>query len=91
MNLQTIPTRAEGHHVEAMGNEQVLFGQARATAYYLNETAAIVFSLCDGQRSVSAIVDLLAEAYPDAAAQVRADVLSVIGNLAAEGVLTLRQ
>lgn len=89
MNLQAIPTRTEGHHVEAMGSEQVLFGQARATAFFLNETAALVFSLCDGQRSVEAIVGLLADAYPESAAQVRADVLSVLGNLTAEGVLTL--
>ncbi len=87
LDLDSIPVRSPVHHVQDMGGEQVVYGQARATAYFLNETAAMILHLCDGQRSVGEIVDLLAGAYPEASELVRADVLSSIGNLMAEGVI----
>jgi hypothetical protein len=47
-------------------------------AIYLNETATVIWKLCDGTRSVKEIIDLLVEAFPDAASDVRADVKETI-------------
>jgi hypothetical protein len=41
----------------------VIHDARRGIIHYLNETAAVVFSLCDGRRSVLEIADLVQQHY----------------------------
>ena len=85
----SIPEVFERIKVEIMDGETVLYEEAVKKMIYLNESATAVFQLCDGQRSVLQIIELLTAAYPDESAAMRQDVVSVIDYLVQEGVLRL--
>ena len=53
----------------------------------LNDTAGLVLQLCDGERTAGEIVSTLAEAYPDAAGKVSADVTRILDDLVEGEVL----
>jgi Coenzyme PQQ synthesis protein D (PqqD) len=55
-------------------------------AIYLNPTAAVVWDLCDGSRSVREIIRVIGESYPDAGS-VTDDVLATLNRLRESGLL----
>ena len=72
-----------------MEGEFLLYNHKKMTTIYLNESAVAVWRLCDGQRSVAAIVDFLKAAYPGAARQLEGDVCGTIQQFVDEDILTL--
>jgi pyrroloquinoline quinone biosynthesis protein D len=56
-------------------------------AFRVDEIAAAVGELCDGERDVRAIAATLAERYGAPAPEVEADVAAMLGDLAAKRVL----
>ena len=89
MTADPVPRRRERYTVEWMDNEALIYRRPANVAIYLNETATVIWQLCDGARTVKEIVDILVEAFPDAAADVRADVKETIEELARNGALQL--
>lgn len=85
----SIPEAVEGIKMEIMDGETILYEDVAKKMIYLNESATAVFQLCDGQRSVLEIIELLAANYPDASATMSQDVVSVIDYLVQEGALRL--
>jgi hypothetical protein len=53
--------RAEGLIAESVGDELLVYDLERDRAHALNESAALVFRHCDGERSVAKLVDRLRE------------------------------
>jgi len=47
-----------------MDSESLLYCHEKMMMVYLNESAAVIWRLCDGQRTVGQIVDVLKSAYP---------------------------
>ncbi len=84
-----VPARVQNFSLERLDNEILLYHPGLTKAIQLNETAAIVWELCDGQRSDLEIGALLADAFPDQADEVRRDVEAVLERLAAEGAIQL--
>lgn len=41
----------------------VIFDELRDTIHYLNSTAAVVFAICDGEKTVSEIREFLCDVY----------------------------
>lgn len=74
--------------VEDMDEEMVLYEAGSHRAIYLNETAAVVWKLCDGTRTVQELVQMLGENYPDARADLRRDIESAVEMLLREGALS---
>ncbi|MCK6546407.1 PqqD family protein [Myxococcota bacterium] len=72
--MERRPARAPGLAHAELDGELVLVHADGGHVVYLNATAALVWSLCDGERTVAEIVALLGEAYPDAAARMASDV-----------------
>jgi hypothetical protein len=62
-----IPRQKAGYESADLDGEFMLYHSAEAKALYLNETASLIWKLCDGQRTVASIRGLLHDAYPDAA------------------------
>ncbi len=85
----TIPTPKKGCQLEEFDDELVLYDMESTQAIYLNETAALVFRLCDGNRTAGEIETLLKEAYPETAEAIETDVPKVLGNLADAGAIVL--
>jgi len=72
------PFRVPEFRLEKMDNEMLLFNSKTTHVLYLNESASVIWQLCDGKRSVDEIIDLLAGTYPEAAASIRSDVHETI-------------
>lgn len=88
MNLTTLyPKRCAGFLVEQMDGETVLLHPIKNIIIHANETAALIWQLCDGNNSVDDIVDILSGAFPDAHAQIAKEVPETIQKLRAQGAL----
>jgi coenzyme PQQ biosynthesis protein PqqD len=86
-----IPKALENLKVEIMDGETVIYDDSIQKMIYLNESATVIFQLCDGQRSILEIVELLENAYPDASTSIMDDVLGAVDYLVQEGALRLEQ
>lgn len=84
-----IPRRVAGWDVDELDGQFFIARASGAEIVHCNQTAAFIWSLCDGRRAVDDIIRLLCEAYPESAARIRADVPAAIGSLVAGGALIL--
>lgn len=81
------PLRASGYFTEEMDGEQLLYRLGAFKALHLNETASLIWKLCDGTQTVDQIIELLSAEYPEDAPQLRADITLTIEQLEREGAL----
>jgi hypothetical protein len=81
-----IPSRVPEFALERLDHEALLYHAGLTRAIRLNETAALVWHLCDGVRSAGEIAAMIGEAFPGEEA-VRADVEEILGRLASEGAV----
>ncbi|CCB64708.1 PqqD family protein [Hyphomicrobium sp. B1] len=84
---RTVPRQAFGFFTEEMDGESVLFRLGRPKAIHLNETAALIWKLSDGTRSVQDLIDFLKAEYPDAQSDVEVDVERAVADLMRVGAL----
>jgi len=57
------PAKAPGLEINPVNDGYVVYQAARDRVHYLNQTAAIVFELCNGQNSPDDIAALLQQAW----------------------------
>ncbi|MDO9084974.1 MAG: PqqD family protein [Anaerolineaceae bacterium] len=72
------PLRNQDFRLEKMDDELLLFNPKSTNILYLNETASLIWQLCDGQRSVNTMIDLLSESFPEAELSIKKDVEETI-------------
>ncbi len=89
MQANSIPTPRRGFLLEEMGEENLLYRHSAKRVIYLNASAAVIWRLCDGKRTIADIEAMLAENYPDAVTEISADVHHTIEMLIREGALKL--
>jgi hypothetical protein len=82
-----IPTPVEGFHLETLDGEIILLHPTRSLIIYCNPTAALIWQLCDGVRSVDEITGLLCDAYPESQDDIRRDVPEASQILVERGAL----
>ena len=88
--IDLVPTPMPDVEAETVEGEVLLYHPSQTRAVYLNSTAAVIWRLCDGKRSVREIIRLIARAYPEAAVTLSDDVLTTLQDLRENGVLVLR-
>jgi hypothetical protein len=71
-----------------LDGELVLYDEDRRRLIVLNETAALVWSSCDGTRTVGEMIDEIAAAYTMERENVAEDVTGLIDDLMTEDLLT---
>lgn len=76
-------------HSRAFGQELVLLDLARGEYFSLDELGARIWNETLAGRSLSAVVDLLVRDYDVHPDQLRADVLGLLNELVARGLLVL--
>ena len=81
------PRPVQDYRLETVDNEVLLYHPVKTTTLYLNETAALVWRLCDGHRSSEEIVELLSEAFPDAGDSLADEVNTTLDELAKQGAI----
>jgi hypothetical protein len=79
-------THKQGVDIEDTGEEILVYMKQSDSTFYLNGTAALVWRLCDGQRTGAGISQLLAEAYPQAES-LDQDVIEALKQLTVLGVV----
>jgi hypothetical protein len=79
--------RRRRQFVEEMDGESLIYQRTTKQGVYLNETATVIWRLCDGTRSADAIIGALAELYPDVASDIASDVRAPIDRLIELGTI----
>jgi len=89
MDQTQCPQRQEGYILERFEDELLLYHLDNAQTVYLNVSAALIWELCDGETSIADIIAFLQEQFPDAATQIKGDVLETVARLQEAGAMTL--
>ena len=87
MQFESVPQAVEGFQVEKLDGEIILLHPLRNIIIYSNQSAALIWQLCDGLRSVETIIEILSAAYPEAREQIRADVPATLQTLIRQGAI----
>ncbi len=72
------PRRKPDYRIEMIDDELLLFHPAQTKILYCNETASLIWQLCDGQHTPQEITALLAAAFPEAADAMADDVTATL-------------
>ena len=64
-----------------------MYHPGQTTIMYCNSTASLIWGLCDGQRTVQDIIDLLGAAYEQATAAVAVDVQATLEQFHQHGAI----
>jgi hypothetical protein len=86
--LDVVPVPVADVKVEAIEGELLLYHPQQTKAIYLNPSAAVIWSLCDGRRRIGEIVKLIAENYPEAKDHLAEEVFATVAQLRDSGVLS---
>jgi len=89
MSRSDRPCRKPGYRLEIIDNELLLFHPTETVIMYCNETASLVWRLCDGERTTQEIIDLLAAAFPEEGDRIAADVESVLTQFSQHSAIEL--
>lgn len=81
MDVAKIVKLKEGYFLERLDGEVTVYHPTLTTAVYLNETGALIWELCDGRRTISDIIEVLSQQYPESAVQIETDVRELIAQL----------
>jgi hypothetical protein len=79
--------QSEGFIIEEMDDEIVLYQPSTHKAIHLNGTAAVIWKLCDGTRTLQDLVECLVGEYPSAQSSISSEVQEAIALLLREGTL----
>lgn len=82
------PLVNKGFVSETFDNEIVLYTVTDTKAIYLNETAHLIWKLCEDKQSVGAIISLLEESYPGHSSVIREQVLETLTALSEIGAIS---
>ena len=82
-----VPRPRRNVNMQTFDSEAVLYVFERTEAIYLSETATLIWKLCDGERTIREIIQVLRQAFPDKACQIPSDVKSTIRLFDSHGLL----
>jgi len=82
-----IPAINQDYRVEKFENEIILYTISGTKVIALNETAYMVYQLCNGELTVGEMVKMLSDAYPGQEEAIRADTISAVETMRDNGVI----
>ncbi len=85
--LSLVLKQASNYISEDMDGQVLLYRVGAHKAVHLNDSAALIWKLCDGSRTLNDVIGVLGEAYPDMRETIAADVRSGARMLLNEGAL----
>lgn len=89
MNPNAIPRPNQQFKIEQIDGETLLYHLGQTKTVYLNQSATLIWQLCDGHRSVEEIVALLKQQYPEQAQSIASDVNAALAQFVDEGAIDL--
>jgi hypothetical protein len=80
-HLAQMPKRREEVIVKELGDEALLFAPDGKAVHVLNQSAYLIWTLCDGAHSIPAIATVMAEHYDVDRASIVADITQTLASL----------
>ncbi len=87
MTTETRPRQAPDFKLEKMDDDLLLFHPAQNKIFYCNETAALIWQLCNGERTPAEIGALITAAYPEAAEAIEQQLASTLSQFHEQGAI----
>jgi len=87
MSPHVLLKQSFGFFIEELDEECLLYRIGAHKAIHLNDSASLIWKLCDGTRSMADIIAFLQQEYPDAQNTVEEDVREAVEQLVREGAL----
>ncbi len=81
------PKQKSDYRLEMINDELLLFHPTQTTILYCNQTASLIWQLCDGQRTTQEINQLLRTAFPESADTIEADVATTLKQFEQHGAI----
>jgi hypothetical protein len=81
------PRHRPDYRLEALDNEILLYHPTSTKVLYLNETASMIWKLCNGTRTTGEITELLQNAFPEQAATIDDEVEATLRNFVEQGAI----
>ena len=90
MALPDKPCRRSGYQLAEIEGERVLFFPGRLEIMHCNQTASLIWRLCNGQYTIPEMAALLGAAYPEVSQTIAAEVKTVLQRFDEYGALSAR-
>lgn len=84
-----IPVRDESHQIKRLPCCLYLEDSSGKTLIKLNDSSSLIWSLCTGEHSVSEIIKMLEDSYPEARDVIAKDVNRVLDEFISENIIVL--
>lgn len=84
-----VPMKSRRHVLGNKGGQYSLIGEGSLRDMPINDSAALVFELCDGERSVRAITDIIGDAYGGIDETMEMDICHCLLDLRRRGIVSL--
>ena len=81
------PRRKPDYRLEMIDGELLLFHPGETKIMYCNQSASLIWRLCDGQHTVEEIASLLSQAFPEAADTIPAEVEATLRQFHEHGAI----
>jgi len=83
------PKTVEDFNLEEIDGEMLLYSPASTRSIYLNPSASVIWQLCNGEATISEIIEALSERFPEAADSIHKDVADTIQTFLENEAITL--
>lgn len=87
--LQAVPRRKPGYRLARIPCCYLLKDADGKTVLKLNDSSVLIWELCNGELNIGEMIQMLAESYPEAAAEMHKDVLRALDELNEEAVIQI--
>jgi len=84
---ETMPRQVSGFSLQRLDDEVLLYHPGLTRTLHLNDTAALIWQLCDGTTPVGTIVATLQEAFPEHSDAIATDVPVTLQQLHRDGAI----
>jgi hypothetical protein len=85
--LSVVLKHSSNYIWEEMDGQVLLYRVGAHKAVHLNDSAALIWKLCDGSRTLNDVIGVLSDTYPDMQETIAADVRAGARMLLTEGAL----
>jgi len=89
MELQDKPKQKPDYRLEALDDELLLYHPNQTTIMYCNATASLVWQMCDGERTIGEMIELLSAAYEQPEEIIKPDVISALDEFCRHGAVQI--
>jgi hypothetical protein len=83
------PRQNPDYRLAKLDNEILLYHPGRTQVIYLNETASMIWKLCDGKRTTLEITEILQGAFPEDAVRIGDEVKAALRSFVEQDAMEL--